>query len=171
MNPATGAVSVVTVFRPLPNPAPGPNLPPVLSAVPTGLALLPDGAIAVSLLPGYPFPAGASKVVRVDPATGAQSDYATGLSMTTDLRAGPDGNLYATQLGQFGERGPVPGTGSVVRIRPGGAKETVLAGLDTPTSIAFDAAGNAFVAVNGAAAPGTGQVLRFDGFTARGAIR
>ncbi|WP_027483003.1 ScyD/ScyE family protein [Deinococcus pimensis] len=169
LDPTSGTLSVVAVFANLPIDNPGPNLPPSAQPVPTAVAFLGSAAY-VSLLPGFPFTPGSSKVVRVA-RDGATTDYATGLSMTTDLRAGPDGNLYAVQLGQFGEQGPVAGTGSIVRIRAGGAKETVLRGLDTPTSVAFDPAGNAYVSVNGAAAPGTGLVLRFPGLTRLPALR
>lgn len=170
VNPTTGAVSLVTVFANLPNANPAAGTPPTSQAVPTGVAFLNDGSAYVSLLPGFPFVPGASKVVRVA-GDGSQTDYATGLSATTDLRTGPDGNLYAVELGRFGAQGPLPGTGSIVRIRAGGVKETVLSGLNTPTSIAFNTLGDAFVTVNGAAAPGTGQVLRWDRLTSRRALQ
>ncbi|GAA5533594.1 ScyD/ScyE family protein [Deinococcus aluminii] len=168
-NPATGALTLVTVFDNLPVANPGPGMPPSAQPVPTGVAFLNDGAAYVSLLPGFPFTPGSSKVVRVA-SDGSKTDYATGLSMTTDLKAGPDGNLYAAELGQFGEQGPVAGTGSIVRIRAGGIKETVLAGLNTPTSLAFNRRGDAFITVGGAAAPGTGQVLRWDALTSKAAL-
>ena len=159
----------MTVFDNIPNANPGQGVPPFSQAVPTGIAFLNDGNAYVSLLPGYPFTPGAAKVVRVA-QDGSKSDYATGLSTVTDLCRAPDGNLYAVQLGQFGARGPTPGTGSIVRIKAGGVKKTVLSGLDTPTSIAFNAKGDAFISVNGAAAPGTGQVLRWDKLTKRAAL-
>ena len=123
----------------------------------------------MSLLPGFPFTPGSSKVVRVA-SDGSKTDYATGLTMTTDLRTGPDGNLYAVELGEFGEQGPTPGTGSVIRIKAGGVKETVLSGLDTPTSLAFNQNGDAFITVGGAAAPGAGQVRRWDKLTTKAAL-
>ncbi|GGR36620.1 ScyD/ScyE family protein [Deinococcus ruber] len=169
VDPATGTVSLVTVFDPVANVNPPANTPPVSQAVPTGIAFLNDGSAYVSLLPGYPFLPGAGKVVRVAQDS-SRSDYATGLTTVTDLRAGPDGNLYAVELGTFGAMGPTPGTGAIVRIKAGGVKETVLTGLNTPTSITFNAQGDAFLTVNGAAAPGTGQVLRWDRLTQRPAL-
>ncbi|MFC4453836.1 ScyD/ScyE family protein [Deinococcus sonorensis] len=166
VNPTTGAITLMAVFPNLPNTNPPAGVPPFSEPVPTGVAFLKDGAAYVSLLPGFPFTPGASKVVRVA-ADGSQQDYATGLSMTTDLQTGPDGNLYAVELGQFGEQGPAPATGSIVRIRAGGVKETVLTGLDTPTAISFNARGDAFITTGGAAAPNTGKVLRWDNFTTR----
>ncbi len=166
VDPATGDVTLVTVFDNLPNANPGPGMPPTSQAVPTSVAFLNDGAAYVSLLPGFPFTPGSSKVVRVA-SDGTQTDWATGLTMTTDLTTGPDGNLYAVQLGLFGEQGFTPNTGSVVRLKAGGVKETLLTGLDTPTSVAFTPNGDAFISVGGAAAPGTGKVLRWDGLTSR----
>ena len=169
VDPATGALTLVAAFKNLPNANPGPGMPPSSQAVPTGIAFLNDGAAYVSLLPGFPFAPGSSKVVRVA-GDGSQTDYATGLSMTTDIKTGPDGNLYAVQFGQFGEKGPVPGSGSVVRIKAGGLKETLLTGLNTPTSLAFNQRGDAFVTVGGAGARGTGQVLRWDALTRKAAL-
>jgi len=170
VNPATGAITLVAIFANLPIANPGPGLPPSSQAVPTSIAFLNDGAAYVSLLPGFPFTPGSSKIVRVA-SDGTQTDYATGLSMTTDVKTGPDGNLYAVEFGQFGAKGPVPGTGSVVRIKAGGSKETLLTGLNTPTSLAFNAHGDAFISVGGAAAPGTGQVLRWDALTTKAALQ
>lgn len=169
VDPMTGMIALVTVFDNLPNANPGPGVPPSSQAVPTGIAFLNDGAAYVSLLPGFPFTPGSSKVVRVA-SDGSKTDYATGLTMTTDLRTGPDGNLYAVELGEFGEQGPTPGTGSVIRIKAGGVKETVLSGLDTPTSLAFNQNGDAFITVGGAAAPGAGQVRRWDKLTTKAAL-
>jgi sugar lactone lactonase YvrE len=169
IDPATGNITLVTVFDNLPNANPGPGMPPTSQAVPTSVAFLNDGAAYVSLLPGFPFTPGSSKVVRVA-SDGTQSDWATGLTMTTDVTTGPDGNLYAVQLGLFGEQGFTPNTGSVVRLKAGGVKETLLTGLNTPTSVAFNQSGDAFISVGGAAAPGTGKVLRWDGLTSKSPV-
>ncbi len=161
-------LSVVSVFAPIPNDNPPAGTPPVSEPVPTAVAFDADGTPYVSLLTGFPFTSGAAKVLQIA-ADGTFSDYATGLSSLTDLVTGPDGNLYAVSLGDYsfasGAPTPQPGTGSVIRIKPGGVKETVLSGLDTPTAVAFNAKGDAFIVVNGAAAPGTGQVLRYDGLS------
>jgi hypothetical protein len=54
-----------------------------------------------------------------------------------------------------------------VRVRPNGAKETVLGDLNAPSGIAFDKAGNLYVAVDAAfGAPDQGQVLRCAGVAA-----
>ena len=99
-------------------------------------------------------------------ADGAVSDFAVGLTMPTDLVRGPDGEFYAVQFGLFTEEGPVFNSGSLLRIKEGGASEVLVSGLPFPTGISFDGEGNAYVAVNGVGAPGSGAVVRFDQLTA-----
>jgi hypothetical protein len=166
VNPSTGQIDLVAVFPGLPGPMPNPERGGAneMDPVPTAVVFGADGATYVSLLPGGPFPPGSSKVVKVG-ADGSISDYATGLTMTTDLRSGPDGNLYAVQFGQFTQQGPVPNSGSIVRVKPGGASEVLLSGLSFPTSIDFNSAGDAFVTTNGVGAPGSGQVVKYAALT------
>lgn len=167
IDPANGDVELVTVFDGVASPLPNPGRNGALESdpVPTGVTFGSDGVIYVSLLPGFPFLPGASKVVAVDPDSGEVSDYATGLTMLTDLRTGPDGELYAVQLGVFTDQGPVPNSGAILRIGEGTTSEVLVDGLAFPTSIDFDSTGNGYVTVNGVGAPGTGQVLRFDDLT------
>jgi hypothetical protein len=40
------------------------------------------------------------------------------LTMIIDLRSGPDGNLYALQMGQFIEQGPTPNSGAMYQFLP-----------------------------------------------------
>jgi LPXTG-motif cell wall-anchored protein len=166
VNPSTGQVDLVAVFPGIPGPManPGRGGANESDPVPTAVAFGADGAVYVSLLPGAPFLPGSSKIVKVG-ADGSISDYATGLTMTTDLRPGPDGNLYAVQIGQFTDKGPVPNSGKIIRIKAGGTPEVVLSGLSFPTSIDFNAAGDAFVTTNGVGASGSGQVVKYAALT------
>ncbi len=165
VDPATGEGEVVAVMDPLPGVFPRPEYDNQMltDPVPTGVAIM-DGEVYVSLLSGAPFVPGNARVVKVND-DGTVSDFATGLSMLTDLRTGPDGNLYATSFAVAGAEGFGPGSGSVVRIGEGDTSQLIIPGLDFATSLDFDADGNAYVAVNGVGAPGSGQVLRFDGAT------
>ncbi len=167
VDPGTGAVELVAVFDGVASPLPNPGRGGALESdpVPTGVTFGEDGTIYVSLLPGFPFLPGASKVVTVDPDSGEVADFATGLTMLTDLRTGPDGELYAVQLGVFTDQGPIPDSGAILRIGEGESSTVLLDGLAFPTSIDFDADGNGYVTVNGVGAPGSGQVVRFDGLT------
>ncbi len=163
VNPESGEIEPVATFDGLPGPFPNPARNDAMEAdpVPTAVVFDEAGNAYVSLLSGFPFIPGAAKVVLVTP-DGAISDYATGLTMLTDLQRGPDGALYAVQFGMFTEEGPVPNAGSVVRIQEGNASEVLVSGLPFPTGLAFDQDGNAFVTINGLGAPGSGAVVRFD---------
>jgi sugar lactone lactonase YvrE len=166
VNPETGEIVLVAVFDALPGVFPNPTRDGAMEAdpVPTAVAFDDEGNAYVSLLSGAPFVPGSAKVLRVS-ADGAVSDYAVGLTMPTDLVRGPDGELYAVQFGLFTEEGPTPNSGTVLRIKEGGASEVVVSGLPFPTGISFDGAGNAYIAVNGVGAPGSGAVARFDQLT------
>ena len=161
-DPATGEVSLIALMDGIASPLPNPSRGGAMEAdpVPTGITFDADGNALVALLPGFPFVPGSSKVVRITPA-GDVSDVATDLTMTTDLQHGPDGLLYAVQIGVFTEAGPTPESGRIVRLDESGATELV-SGLSFPTAIAFAGNGDAFVTLNGAGGPG-GAVVRFDG--------
>lgn len=163
VDPRGGEVTLLATFGGLPGPMPNPGRGGANESdpVPTGVVVGEDGTLYVSLLPGFPFIPGSAKVVAVS-GDGSVSDYAGGLTMITDLRAGPDGALYAVSLGEFGEQGPTPNTGALVRIE-NGETETVLDGLSFPTSVAFAADGAAYLTLNGIGAPGSGQLVRVAG--------
>ena len=165
VDPATGEIELVAVFDGVPSPLPNPGRGGAMESdpVPTGVVVSANGTAYVSLLPGFPFLPGSSKVVMVS-ADGTVSDYATGFSMLTDLRLGPDGYLYAVSIGQFTEQGPVFNSGAIIRIHEGDASEVLVDGLSFPTSIDFDGDGNAYVTINGwASPPGAGQVIMLAG--------
>jgi uncharacterized protein GlcG (DUF336 family)/sugar lactone lactonase YvrE len=170
IDPDTGGIEAVAVFEPIPGLFPRPERGGALvtDPVPTGIVIGEDGNYYVSFLSGVPFIPGSAKVVQVTP-DGEVSDYATGLTMLTDLKMGPDGELYAVQFGMFTEQGPAPNSGAVIRIHEGDASETVVEGLSFATSIGFDTAGNAYVTINGLGAPGSGAVVRFDGLAGEAA--
>ena len=163
---STGDVALEAVFDGIPGPLPNPARDGAMEMdpVPTGVAFGDDGTVYVSLLTGFPFVPGTASVKTVD-ADGNIDDYATGLTMLTDLRLGPDGNLYAVQFGQFTDQGPTPNSGAIVRVMEGDASEIVLDGLPFPTSIDFNADGDAYVTINGFGAPGSGEVVMVAGLT------
>jgi hypothetical protein len=167
VDPTSGEITLLALFEGLPSPLPNPERGDAMEAapVPTGIVAGEDGTIYVSFLSGFPFVPGSAKVVQVS-ADGEVSDYATGLTTLTDLTLGPDGALYAVQFGLFTEQGPQPNTGAIVRVEQGEASTPVIEALPFPTSIDFDAEGNAYVTINGVGAPGSGQVVKFTGVAA-----
>ena len=170
---ANRTAEVIAVFEGIPGPLPNPYRGGALESdpVPTGVTFGADGRIYVSLLPGFPFLPGSAKVVVVDPLTGTVEDYATDLTMLTDLRTGPDGELYAVRFGIFTDEGPIANSGAVIRIGEGETSQDVITGLPFPTSVDFDINGNAYVVINGASVgvPGRGSVVRFEEVAVDGA--
>jgi sugar lactone lactonase YvrE len=166
VDPMAGTVETVVAFDGLPANTPNParNGANEADPVPTAVVFDDAGNAYVSFLSGAPFIPGTAKVVMVAP-DGTVSDYAIGLTMLTDMRRGPDGELYAVQLGFFGEQGPDPTSGAIIRIHEGDDSEIVLTGLPFPTSLDFDADGNAYVTIGGVGAPGSGALVRIDGLT------
>jgi hypothetical protein len=166
IDPASGEIELVASFEPLPGVFPNPfiNNELLTDAVPTAVAFGQDGTIYVSFLSGAPFVPGSAKIVTVA-EDGTVSDYATGLTMVTDLKVAPDGLVYATQFGLFTETGPVFNSGSVVRILEDGTPEVVVDGLPFVTGLGFNAEGDGFVAINGMSIPGAGMVVRYPAMT------
>ncbi len=169
VDPSSGDVEMVALFDELPSPIPNPHHDNKMETdpVPTAVVLDDDGNAYVSFLSGFPFVPGSAKVVKVGPK-GEVSDYATGLTMLVDLQWGPDGNMYAVSFGRFTEQGPDPASGAVLRVHEGEGSTEIVTGLPFPTSIAFNEAGDAFVATNGLGAPGSGQVHKYEGLAKEG---
>ena len=152
--------STVAVFPngpPAPNPFPFP--PPFIApqAVPTDVAVGPDGAFYVSQLTGFPFPTGGSTIWRVT-GDGQMSAYATGLTMVTSL-AWKGNTLYAVQLddANFFD-GHV---GSLRKVTPGASvHEAVVANLSAPYGVAIRG-NSAFLTIDSVSAGG-GSVIQVD---------
>lgn len=156
-----GSVSTLGVFPTRLVPPP-PFLPPgdiPMDAVPTSAVMGPDGALYVSQLTGFPFPAGGASIWRLVPGQ-APTVYATGLTTVTDL-AWSDGSLYAVQLTEAGllavPEGELP-TGSLVRVDTGGAHEVVAASLVAPYGLALS--GSSAYVTTCSVCPGAGEVVR-----------
>ncbi len=132
----SGAFSVHAAFPPIPNPLP--FGPPFIDAVPTGIAYS-DGQLLVTLFRGFPFPPGASQVRAVDPETGAQTSFITGLSSAIDvLSFRSKGNTDYLVL-QFSTDMLAGDPGSLLRFEtPTSAPIEVAECLITPTSMTLD---------------------------------
>lgn len=150
--------STVAVFPngdPVPNPFGPGEIPP--QAVPTDVAVGPDGAYYVSQLTGFPFPSGGSTIWRVTP-DGRVSDYATGLTTVTSL-AWQGETLYAVQYDDVNFFDGA--TGSLRRVTPGGSvHEAVASDLPAPYGVATR--GNSAYVTTGSTSSGDGAVIRVD---------
>jgi hypothetical protein len=153
---SAGEVALAAVFpgRPI-----GPPVP-VSDAVPTGVAVGPDGTVYVAQLTGFPFTVGAAQIYSVTPDSTTPTVFATGLTNLTDLVFGADGNLYALEYDSDGITGPNTG-GAIVRVSSTGELETIYnTGLINPTGLTIGEDGAFYVTINSNGGEGTGEVLR-----------
>ena len=138
-------------------------------AVPTGVALAPDGGAYVNHETVVPFPDGAATVVHVAP-DGKVTAHWTGLTAGTDLTTGPDSLLYAVEMATGNTDEPPhlsPGTGRVVRRTASGGLEPVVTGLMYPTHLGFGPDGALYLTYPGFApdaGEGQGVLLRIELF-------
>ena len=158
---ANGNVSLVATFGPEPIiPAPTPPAAQTAEAVPTEVALGPDGALYVSLLTGAPFANGVAKVYRVVPGqtpTVFQSNFRT----IIDIAFGPDGSLYVLEHSATAPGFGAPG--KITRITPDNVRHVINTGttLVRPTAIVVDDDGAIYVSNKGAGVgAGGGEVLK-----------
>jgi hypothetical protein len=108
---ANGATRTLAVF-PSQQVRPLPGLP--TQAVPTSVAVGPDGWISVGQLTGAPFPAGGANVWRVPPDGGTPEICATGFTTIIDLTFDNQGNLYVLEFASG--IGFPPNTGRLSRL-------------------------------------------------------
>jgi hypothetical protein len=146
---ASGLVNTVAVFPSRPNRA--------TDAVPTAIAVGPDGAYYVGELSGVPFAAGAANVYRVVPGQAPQV-FRSGFTTVTDIDFGPDGSLYVIEHSTGPQFFALPG--DLVRIRPDGTRTILVGNLDRPTSVAVDSSGAVYY-TNRGITPGAGEVWKY----------
>lgn len=151
---------------------PGTMIP--MQAVPTSVAVGPDGAWYVGQLTGFPGPAGAAKIWRLEDMNGdgdamdagEQSVYASGLTAIVDIEFDADGNLYVVQFANGGwlaaemaEPGDMEALiGSIVMIGADGHQHTAVDGLVVPGGVAVDADGSLWV-TNYSIMPDMGELV------------
>jgi len=126
-------------------------------AVPTSVAIGPDGAYYVSELKGLPFATWNSAVYRVV-ADETPTVFIDGFKMITDIAFDAGGNLYVLQYATatgatFGR------SGALVKVAPDGTRTTIISGLRQPTSVAIGDDGARYIGNNGTF-PAIGEVIR-----------
>jgi hypothetical protein len=128
--------------------------------VPTAIDFGPDGDLYVGFL-GEGLAPGAAKVEHWSADGSELVETFSGYTTITDITVADDGTIYAVQLIQFGEQGPMPASGSVVAVDANGG--TVVAdGLSAPFGIAQGPDGDLYVTTESAAfgPPAPGSVVR-----------
>jgi hypothetical protein len=137
----TGAYAELTRFERIPN-LPGAAGPPSVEAVPTGIAYT-SGTLLVALFSGGPFLPGLSRIKAVDPVSGDQTDFITGLRTAIDVRPIKHGGDvdYLVLENNFAPAPPFPPTGAAIKFfeTPDGPGTSVGGcTLDRPTSVSLD---------------------------------
>jgi hypothetical protein len=171
----TGRVSLLarfpTVPETIPAGAPGnPGKKPVTidaQAVPTSVAVGPDGALYVGLLRGAPSKPGTADIYRVVPGH-TPTIFAKGLTAVTAIAFDSSGRLLATEYSTGGLLAPSTVPGALVRVSASGKTVTKLpvSGLYQPTGVAVSSSGTAFVSNRGdstSTSAHPGQVLEITG--------
>jgi hypothetical protein len=132
-------------------------------AVPTSVAVGPDGALYVGGLRGVPSLPGTADVYRVVPGH-APTVYATGFSAITDIAFDQQGNLLVLEFSTGGLLSPPTTPGALIKVsRNSGHAHTTLAsaGLTQPTGVAVNSHGTIYVANDGESATG-GEIVRIN---------
>ena len=142
-------------------------------AVPTGVAVGPDGYWYVGELKGFPFTPGASRIWRISPRArnvvcdptakhGPCTLFADGFTSIVALDFGPRGDLYVVEIVKAGVFNLFSGgdtTGALWRVKRGHKTEIAAGSLDTPGGVAVSRNGTIYV-TNLSVSVGGGEVLR-----------
>lgn len=162
---ANDSISTLAVF---PSRSTTPPRVPFTDAVPTSVAVGPDGAYYVGELTGVPFITGIANVYRVVPGQ-APTVFRSGFSFIIDIAFGSDGSLYVLQFASLpGNAGP----GELWRVTPSGVRSLVATGLFAPGSVTIGSDGAFYISncsifsTTGPGPPpctGGGQVVRIPG--------
>jgi hypothetical protein len=142
VNVPTRSFTELVVFPDIPNPAFPDVGGPTLDAVPTGIATLGD-QLLVTLFRGFPFPPGTSTVELVDPQTGSDTEFISGLRTAIDVL--PISNRGHTEYLVLQHTSgdvllpPFSGPGLLLRFETPDSEPTTIADcLTRPTSMSFD---------------------------------
>jgi sugar lactone lactonase YvrE/ribosomal protein L24E len=123
-------------------------------AVPTSVAVGPDGALYVGELVGAPSTPGSAVVYRVVPGQ-SPTVYATGFSAITDVAFDRDGRLLVLEYDTKGLLDTTGASGAVIRVNQDGSQTTLAStGLTEPTGLAVGPNGSIYVSNNGDTAAG-----------------
>ena len=171
---AAGQISTLAVLPLIPEPSGGGSV--MAQAVPTSLAVGPDGALYVGELGGASSnDVGDVNVYRIAPG-GTPTVYASGLTMIGSIAFDQAGRLLVMEIDTAGINDPalgpggsgIPAPGAIIRINANGSRTTLAsAGLTFPLGITVAKDGSVFasnfgvIPASGGPIPGiSGQIVR-----------
>lgn len=172
---AAGRVSMLARFAAIPEQVPAGvfgNPTPITvdaQAVPTSVAVGPDGALYVGTLRGVPSDPGSASIYRVVPGHEPQV-WASGLTSVTAIAFDRHGRLLATEFNTGGLLSPPTVTGALVRVSDNGQTVTTLPvpGLYQPTGVAVSRDGTVYVSNYGdntGASSSPGEIVKVTGLS------
>lgn len=128
--------------------------------VPTAIEFAENGDLYVGFL-GTGIAPGAAKVEHWSADGSELIETFGGFTAITDITLADDGTIYAVEMFQFGEQGPMPNSGRVVEVNAEGGVP-VAEGLAVPFGIAQGPDGDLYVSTNSApfGPPAPGEVVR-----------
>ena len=127
--------------------------------VPTAIAFH-RGMFQVGNLGTFPIRPGSSEILDI--SRKGEIEHSTGGFTTIVGLAFRNDDLYVLELSSIGDANgePKASTGKVVKLAPDGSIEDVVTGLSVPGSMTFGPDGDLYISDFGAAAPGTGEIVR-----------
>jgi sugar lactone lactonase YvrE len=156
-----GTISTVARF-PREEVAPG----VLAEAVPTSVAVGPDGGWYVSELTGFPFVPGSAKIYRIEPGTteatcpsAACTVYASGFTNIIDLAFGSDGTMYVLEISKNGLLSDNP-VGALWAVQGGTKTELAPGELLFPGGVAVGRHNTLYVTTGAVFGEGAGTVVK-----------
>lgn len=120
-------------------PRANPTVPPFIDPVPDSVRLF-GNSLLVTFLTGFPFPAGAADVRRIDLESGADTQFIGGLSSAIDVLPVSSGFCSSIYTLEFSTNMLMGAPGRLQRFdSPGGTPTVISNNLITPTSMARNA--------------------------------
>jgi hypothetical protein len=166
-----GAVSVLAVLPLIPQPFMGSTA--MGQAVPTSLAIGPDGSLYVGQLGGGPNDVGDVNVYKIN-ANKTVTAVATGLTMIGGIAFDHEGRLLVLEIDTAGldDQSAFPAHGAVIRIEANGSKTTLAGdGLEFPLGLTVGADDTIYTTnygvlpgVPGAVPGATGEIVKIGGY-------
>lgn len=158
----SGSLSVLFRLPTTPMPFNGTTID--AQGVPTALAVGPDGALYIGTLIGFPSLPGTAVIYRLVPGQ-TPTVAAKGLTTVTDIAFDQRGRLLVLEYNTGGLTAPASTPGALVRVDLSTGTSTTLpvSGLSQPTGLAVGPCGTVYVANDGNAGAGAGEVLQISG--------